>query len=374
MSRGFQKGLGIDVYKEAYDRLGSVRAVARELGVHESTVRRSIRTFQSRQDPGLSAAAEAVGTQMTPALAWLKTKPDEGGRSYSVLLKPVTEDRDFMADLREAFEGFEPSAPIEPPEQVMADLCTVYPLMDVHFGMMADREETGGVDYDIKRAVQDMRLAFAKIGALTPASAEAILIVGGDFFHANDQTNQTPGNKHGLDTDTRHWKVLQAGVEFLAEVVETIARKHSTVTVRVLRGNHDPESHMVLTFAMNERYRLSPHIRISTDPRDLFTAQWGKCLIAAHHGDKAPPERLTLYLSDVCPYWSETRHRYCFTGHVHKDQARDVGPLRWESLRAFAPPDAYAAGMGYAGRRAMQALTFHSRDGLVLRALDPIER
>jgi hypothetical protein len=30
--------------------------------------------------------------------------------------------------------------------------------------------------------------------------------------------------------------------------------------------------------------------------------------------------------------------------------------------------------MGYAGRRAMQALTFHRRDGLVLRAIDPIER
>lgn len=374
MIDGLSKGLGIGVYQEAYERLGSVRAVAREFGVNESTVRRSVKNYQRKQDPGIAAAQAAVGTDMEPALAWLKTKPDEGGRSYSVLLKPVVEARDFAVELREAFEGFEPAAPIEPPEQIMADLCTVYPLMDVHLGMMADKEETGEVSYEIKRAVQDMRLAFAKIGALTPPSAEAILIVGGDFFHANDQSNQTPAHKHMLDTDTRHWKVLQAGVNFLAEVIDTIASKHSTVTVRVLRGNHDPEAHMVLTFAMSERYRLTPHIRINADPRDLFMAQWGKCLIAAHHGDKAPPERLTLYLSDVCPYWSETRHRYCFTGHVHKDQARDVGPLRWESLRAFAPPDAYAAGMGYAGRRALQALTFHKRDGLVLRALDPIER
>lgn len=370
---GFNKGIGHEVYAEAYQRLGSYRAVARELGVSESTVRQSIQRG-SGKDPALERAAQAVGTNMTPALAWLKTKPDESGTAYSVMLKPVVQDRDFMADLRAAFEEFQPAAPIQPPEQVMADLCTVYPLMDVHFGMLADKDETGVIDYDIKRAVQDMRLAFAKIGALTPPSAEAILVVGGDFFHANDQSNQTPAHKHQLDTDTRHWKVLQAGVNFLAEVVETIASKHSAVTVRVLRGNHDPEAHMVLTFAMDQRYRLTPHIKIDTDPMDLFMAQWGKCLIAAHHGDKAPPERLTLYLSDVCPFWSGTRHRYCFTGHVHKDQARDVGPLRWESLRAFAPPDAYAAGMGYSGRRAMQALTFHKRDGLVLRALDPIER
>jgi hypothetical protein len=30
--------------------------------------------------------------------------------------------------------------------------------------------------------------------------------------------------------------------------------------------------------------------------------------------------------------------------------------------------------MGYGGRRALQSLTFHKTDGLVLRALDPIER
>lgn len=370
---GHNKGYTSEQYLEAYNRLGSIRAVGREFGVNESSVRNSIKRARKR-DPALEKAAQAVGTNMMPALAWLKTKADENGMSYSVMLKPVAEDRDFMADLREAFEGFEPAEPIEPPEQIIADLCTVYPLMDVHLGMLADKDETGAVDYDIKRAVQDMRLAFTKIGELTPTSAQAILIVGGDFFHANDQTNQTPLNKHQLDTDTRHWKVLKAGVNFIAEVIETIARKHSTVVVRVLRGNHDPEAHKVLTFAMEQRYRLTPHIRVNTDPLDLFMAQWGKCLISAHHGDKMPPERLTLYLSDVCPFWSETRHRYCFTGHVHKDQARDVGPLRWESLRAFSPPDAYAAGMGYSGRRAMQALTFHKRDGLVLRALDPIER
>lgn len=68
------------------------------------------------------------------------------------------------------------------------------------------------------------------------------------------------------------------------------------------------------------------------------------------------------------------KHRHLFTGHVHHDQAKDVGPLRFESLRAFCPPDAYAASMGYGGRRALQAVTFHKQNGLVLRALDPIER
>ena len=41
---------------------------------------------------------------------------------------------------------------------------------------------------------------------------------------------------------------------------------------------------------------------------------------------------------------------------------------------AVETPDAYAAGMGYAARRALQALTFDKIDGLVLRAIDPVER
>ena len=358
--------------RDLFERLGNKKAVARQMGIDESTVRELLQRAQ--KDPGITQALERTGISAENAMhGWRRVQDPETGNWDSVFWKADLGQK-FIDDLRDAFQDVVPAEPVTPPETVIADLCTVYPLMDVHFGMLSDRDETGAVDYDIKRAVQDMRHAFAKIGALTPASAKAILIVGGDFFHANDNSSQTPVNKHDLDTDTRHWKVLQAGVQFLAEVIETLARKHHAVTVRVLRGNHDPEAHMVLTFAMQQRYRDDERIQIDDSPRDLFMAQHGRCLIAAHHGDRAPPERLTLYLSDVCPYWSETRHRYCFTGHIHKDQARDVGPLRWESLRAFAPPDAYAAGMGYAGRRAMQALTFHLRDGLVLRAIDPIER
>jgi hypothetical protein len=131
---------------------------------------------------------------------------------------------------------------------------------------------------------------------------------------------------------------------------------------------------MVLTFALGERYREDHRVTVDKSPRDLFMLQWGRCAIFAHHGDLGKPQQMALYLSDICPFWSATRHRHYLTGHTHHDHAKDLGPLRWESLRAFCPPDAYASSMGYGGRRALQSLTFHKQDGLVLRALDPIER
>jgi hypothetical protein len=326
-------------------------------------------------DPAVKQGMAALGMDTAPSGGWIKSHtPDENGLTYSFMLPRADPVDDLAERIREALEGLTPAAPVIAPDQVMADLCAVYPLMDAHVGMQAWGRETGGQDYDLAHAAQDMRQAFAKVLALTPAAEKAVLLIGGDYFHSDDTRAETPASKHKLDMDGRFHKVLDVGIAIIAETVERLLGKHASVTIRVLRGNHDPHSHLVLTFALGERYRLEPRVEVDKSPRDLFMLQWGKCAIFAHHGDKGKPQQMALYLSDVCPFWSDTRHRHYLVGHVHHDHAKDLGPLRYESLRAFCPPDAYAASMGYGGRRALQSMTFDRRDGLVLRALDPIER
>ncbi len=367
---------------EALKRLGNISDAARELGVtYRDIIRvldRAGYTTDVRQqylDPAIKSGMQAIGTNMVPALAWAKIPPKDGEIGYSLMLKPEAEPPEAVAErIREALEGMKPADPVIPPESVMADLCAVYPLMDAHVGMLAWGRETGSQDYDLDHAAQDMRHAFAKVLALTPAADHAVLLIGGDFFHADDTRAETPANRHKLDVDGRFWKVLDVGIAIVAETIHKLLQKHANVIVRVLRGNHDPHSSMTLNFALAERYRNEARVYIEKDPRDLFMFRWGKCAIFAHHGDKGKPQQMALYLSDVCSFWSETRHRHYLTGHVHHDHAKDLGPLRYESLRAFCPPDAYAASMGYGGRRALQSITFHKADGLVLRALDPIDR
>jgi len=361
---------------DALERHGTTTKAAAALGIDESSFRERVKTAKRRMgiDPAISESMVAVGTDLVPALAWAKTK-SEDGTSYSVLLKPPqAEPVDIAERLREALEGMVPAAPIIPPAQVMDHLCTVYALMDAHIGMMAWGRETGGDDYDLSLAGQDMRHAFAKVLALTPASRRGVLLIGGDYFHSDDTRAETPASKHKLDMDGRFFKVLDVGIAIIAETIQRLLEKHQEVIIRPLRGNHDPHSHLVLTFALSERYREDHRVTIEKDPRDLFMMQWGRCAIFAHHGDKGKPQQMALYLSDVCPFWSETRHRHYLTGHIHHDTAKDFGPLRHESLRAFCPPDSYAASMGFGGRRALQSITFDKTDGLVMRALDPIDR
>lgn len=353
-----------------YSETHNYSEVARRLGVSERTVRRYL-----KRDPAIAKTMTVAGTTLVPSAVWLKTGPDEDGVARSILLRPEPEkDEDFLERVRAAFEAIQPAEPIAPPQVVHEDLCTLYPLMDLHLGMHAWSPLTGSDDYDLKLACDDLRYGISKLLALNPPSKQAVLVLGGDTLHADDDLAQTPQHKHVLDVDGRQDKVLDVAIGIIAELVERLAEKHERVLVRTLRGNHDINSHRVLKHALNQRYRDEPRIEVDMSPFDLFMYQWGKAAIFAHHGDKYKPEQAALYISDVCPFWSETRHRYYFTGHIHKDQARDIGPLRWESLRAFCPPDAYAASMGYASRRALQAFTIHKQDGIVLRAIDPIQR
>ena len=361
------------ITQKLVENKGNQAATARALGMKPNSLGEWLRNNQD--DPAIKAAMAAIGTGLTPSVTWIKTKATDTEPAYSVMLRPAEKTpEDVAAAMRAALEGLTPAPPITPPEHVLDDLCTVYPLMDAHLGMHAWGAETGGDDYDLKLAQSDVRHAFAKLAAIAPNAQQAVLIIGGDFFHADDNRAETPQSKHKLDVDGRHFKVLDVGVALIAEVTERLLAKHASVLVRVLRGNHDEHSHLILTFAPSERYRLDARVTVEKQARDLFMMQWGGCAIFAHHGDKAKPPNLALYLSDVCAFWSETRHRHLLTGHIHHDSAKDIGPLRWESLRAFCPPDAYAASMGYGGRRALQALTFHKTDGLVLRAMDPIQR
>src|SRR5690606_32018236 len=132
--------------------------------------------------------------------------------------------------IRAAFEDMKPAAPVAPPETVHEDLCTVWPVMDLHYGMRAWHAETGGQDYDTALACQDIRQAFAKVMALTPPSREGILILGGDTLHAGDDRAETPAHKHKLDVDGRQFRVIDTAIAILGETIERLLSRHDKVT------------------------------------------------------------------------------------------------------------------------------------------------
>jgi len=359
--------------KEALDAVeqhGTIRAAARALGKNYTSVHSSYNKAKQKLDldPAIAESMAAVGTGLIPSIAWAKTKnPD--GTSYSVLLRPPPiEQQDILEKIKATLEGMTPALPIPAPAHYDSDLLTLYPIADAHVGMMAWGKETGE-DYDTQIAHDRIVNWMGRAVAAAPASKTAIVLDVGDLNHSDDQKNMTPGSGHILDADTRHFKTMDMTIAALATAVELAATKHERVIVRVLPGNHNPTSYMTVLFALAERYRDNPRIEVQKVPGEFFVHQFGKCLLAAHHGDKANAQRLVMFVADTyAETWGKTVYRYLFTGHRHHSKIEDIGGVLVEQLRAMTAKDAYAASHAYSARAQLQAITFHRNMGEVERA------
>lgn len=352
---------------ELYQQLGSYSAVAKALGKHRKTVTHQIEKAQRYLEVDQGIRDAMVGTKLSDIgnihSGWLKT--DEASIYFRIPQDEPTQT--LIDDMRDAFNGIPECPPLPMPDAVRDGLMTVYPLFDAHIGMKSWGEETGE-DYDTDIAYDRITGGIGQCVAAAPSSERAIVLIGGDLLHANDQTNATPKSKHVLDVDTRHYKTMDMAIKTLAAAIELIAQKHDDVDVAVIPGNHDRDAYIGVMFALGERYRGHDRITVQREVGEFFVTEWGKVMIASHHGDKAKAERLVMHMADEWPdMWGRTRFRHYFTGHLHHAKLQDIGGVQVEQLRAVAPRDAYAASHGYSARSDMQAITYCKERGEISR-------
>lgn len=359
---------------EAHQRHnGSTLRVVRETGKSEATVRRYVAEAKKR---GLHLSAGAREAMQATDLSgveiaggWRHAYDGEGKKVESVRWNAPKQDatEDVLERIREAFEGIAPAPLVSPPDTINADLCTVYPIADAHIGLMAWHRETGS-DYDTAIACDRVRNWVAQCVAASPPSGTAVILDVGDLFHANDDTYQTPRSKHVLDVDTRMFRTLDIGIATLAGAVESALTKHQTVHVRILPGNHDSTIYLAVMFALSERYREDPRVIVHKEPSEFFLFEFGRVMIASHHGDKAKADRLVHFVADeFAEAWGRTKYRFLFTGHLHSHKSQDIGGMKHEQLRAVAERDAYAVSHAYSGRAQLQAITYHTTRGEIQR-------
>lgn len=354
--------------------------IASRMGLSRHAVQRRLRAWDKWQeaDPSIRDTSRQLGLADVSRLShyWDKVElPD--GRSVSAFIKNDVSGENGAEFLETVASAFDNVRPVNiPPANVYNDLITVYPLYDMHIGMMAWARETRGQDYNLELMKSDLMKSIATVQSYAPDSQEALIILGGDTIHVNDHYNETPASKHHQDTDGRFEKVTDTAIEAIAWAIEYLASKHKSVKVIVLRGNHDETSHIVLKSALKQRYRNSDNVEFPSlaewDKSEIYWLNHGKSLIIMHHGDKAPPERLALIAADKCPHWSECKYRVILTGHVHSLKVKDMAGVTHYSLRAFCPPDAYGANFG--GVRGLSAMSFSAVKGLINTAHDPVER
>jgi DNA-binding Lrp family transcriptional regulator len=360
---------------EAYEQCGNNNsAAARHLGISPNAMRNRLkrgRDLGYHLSDGARGSMQAAGMNGVEVQGGYKYVLDDEGRKLETVRWSVPKQaiaaEDMLERIRGVFESLTAAPVVSAPEHSEADLLTLYPLSDVHMGLQAWGKETGE-DYDTAKAAERVKSWVAQCVASSPASETAVILSAGDLTHADDQTNMTRRSGHILDVDTRHFKTIDITIETLVAAIDCAAEKHAKVRVHIIPGNHDPFAYLAVLFALGERYRDNPRIRVQKTPGEWFVKQHGKVMLAAHHGDKAKADRMVHFIADqYAELWGKTRHRFLFTGHLHHHKSADIGGVQWEQLRAVTARDAYAVSHAYTARAQLQAITFHREKGEVSR-------
>lgn len=354
---------------DLYNELGTDQKVADRLGVARITVNkaRNAALRKMEADDGVINAMHKAGLQNYDNVhsGWLKS---DDASIYFVNPKVSDDEReDLVETFKEALKDAPKSFPTAAPSVVEEDLLSKYILADLHMGMRAWEPEAGD-NYDLDIAVERLQSTFSTLVRSTPNSKIGLIENLGDTFHANDHKNMTPGSGHILDSDGRFTKIMYETVKAVVTLVEELKEKHEYVKYVGVSGNHDVDANHYLTIALMMRFHDDPRVDIIWNPAKMWCMDFGKVMLAAHHGDRVKPERLAMQVADdFAPMWGKTKWRYLDTGHIHHDSSKDIGGVFWESHRTLASRDAYATGSGYVSRSTLKSVTYHKERGEIIR-------
>jgi hypothetical protein len=360
-------------YYEKYLELGSIRAVARHFDRNKNTVDRSIKRYLRRNNlsEGIKDALAQTGLDADDIrFGYRRVKDPETGSFNTVFWKaPEAETTSLVDVLRETLADIPPAPKVALEAATNGEIMTLVPIADAHVGLMAWGRETGE-DWDTRKGAERLTNWIGRILAALQPSHRCVLLFAGDLLHADDGRSETPTSKHRLDTDTRYFKMLEMTIEASAQAVDMALTRHEFVTVRFLPGNHDPHAAVAVMMALAERYREDERVTVQRDPSEFYVQQFGKVLIAAHHGHKAKAERMVHFIADeFATLWGKTRFRYLFTGHMHHHKSQDIGGMTWEQLPAVSARDAYTVSNAYVSRARLVGITYHRERGEIARVV-----
>jgi hypothetical protein len=359
---------------ELYREHGSKKACAAILGINDCTFANRLRRAEQR-GLTLSEGARTVvdRAKLAPVEAqggWIHDYDDEGKKVGTTRWskQKLEEDPSRILDaLREGLADTPKAVQVDPPTGPK-DLCAVFPVADLHVGLLTDEEEVGD-NWDSKKSHQVFSDLFARLAHVTPSADTAILAQLGDLMHVDDQRNVTPQSGHQLDADTRYFMILRRAVAAMKFAIDALRAKYPRVIYRGCRGNHDMHAHHAVTLALAEHYRDIPSVTIVENAGEFYVREFGANMIVLHHGDKAKPERLVQFAAAEWPeIWGRTKHRLALSGHVHHDTRKDVGGMSFESVGTIIPRDFHAYSHAYAARRGLVSITLDRTQGEVSRS------
>jgi hypothetical protein len=274
---------------------------------------------------------------------------------------------DFAKELIKELKEYSPKYPKIKRGKIKDGHLLVIDPADVHIGKLCTAFESGE-DYNNQIAVK--RVLEGVEGILNKSNGfniDKIVFIGGnDILHVDTpQRKTTSGTPQ--DTDGMWYDNFLTAKRLYVDVLErllTVADVHFTFNP----SNHDYTNGFFLADVVKTHFRECKNITFdcSIAHRKYFT--YGSNLIGTTHGDGAKTQDLPLLMAHESKDWSNCKHRYIYTHHVHHKTSKDFMGVCVESLRSPSGTDSWHHRNGYQhAPKAVEGFIHHPEHGQVAR-------
>jgi hypothetical protein len=299
---------------------------------------------------------------------WLKNKnssiPVQNPFYISPVEKTYFDLRDLiLSDLKKFKPKFDIIQRNKPKD---AHLLVIDPA-DVHIGKLSRAFETGE-EYNsqiaVKRVLDGVDGILQKVQGF---NIDKILFIGGNDILHIDTPKRTTTSGTPQDTDGMWYDNFLIAKQLYVDVLQqllTIADVHFTFNP----SNHDYTNGFFLADVIQTYFKDCKNITFdcSISHRKYYT--YHNNLIGTTHGDGAKQQDLPLLMAHESKDWSNTKHRYIYTHHIHHKTSKDYIGVTVESLRSPSGSDSWHNINGYKGApKAVEGFLHSKENGQIAR-------
>ena len=211
---------------------------------------------------------------------------------------------------------------------------------DIHISKLARAIETGD-EYNHDIAFQ--RVKEAVIGLISRSRGYSInkvlFVMGNDILHVDNKANTTTGGTP-QDVSLMWYDAFKMAQRLLIECLELLIQV-APVHVIYNPSNHDTTSGFYLAQVIEAWFSKTEDITFDISPAHRKYFRYYNNLIGTTHGDGAKEIDLPMLMAHESKDWTDCKHKYFYTHHIHHKKSRDYMSVNVESMRSPSGADSW---------------------------------
>ena len=370
---------------------GSVRKAAKKLGISTGTIGNVLTFLSERLANSVEVEQDydndATGTSAVLTLPISDTESgvveepaklsvgdgtstlyDSKGNVKLQWVKKNGKANSIAETIRSAMQAFkdviEPAPFNLAPRAISGEgLLAQYTITDYHLGMFASKGESGE-EWSTKIATEKIYQVIDSMVESTPHTEHAVINILGDFLHSDSQLAVTPASRHVLDQDMRYSDLISIAVRIISYFVHRARTKATNVTLLIAQGNHDPIGSLWLQELFSYYFENDPNIAVIKSAYPFYAIEFGKTMLAYHHGDKVQFAKMAGVVPSLFPeIWGRTKFRYAHMGDKHHRRVVEGLGIIVEQHQTLIANDAYSSSHGWTSEAGANVIIYSRETG-----------